>query len=139
MDSGRKRRKRWTNEESRREWRSEPRVFWWIAFVVLGVGSLAFVVGVGIRDAIHRPGGVTYPFFIWLAIAGVFCLAIYRWTLCPRFIASASGVTVRNPFSTHALSWDEIAQVRVERDSSVRIRTTEDVTITVRALSLIHI
>ena len=119
-----------------RVWRPEPYGFYWLAFAFIGLGSVASVAGVGIRDAVHRPGGVTYPFFLWLAIAFIIGIVCYRWTIYPRLAANSNALTVTNPGSRRVLSWDEIDTVVIKWKGGLTVQTKAGRSISVRAMSV---
>lgn len=119
-----------------RVWRREPRGVWWMALLVLGGGALAFVIGVGIRDAAHRPGGVSAAFYVWLGAAILFAAFMYRMTLYPKLLGGSSGLVIKNAWKTHRVEWAKVEAVAVTGAGRVHVLRRSASRIIVQALQI---
>lgn len=75
-------------------------VIWW-AWLVFAVGNLIDLAVQG-RDHLSAEAAAAL-----LVVTGI----AYATALRPRVIASAQGITVRNPLRDHQLAWQAVAQV----------------------------
>lgn len=75
-------------------------VIWW-AWLVFAVGNL---IDLAVQGRDHLAAEAAAALLVVTGIA-------YATALRPRVIASAEGVTVRNPFRDHQIAWQAIARV----------------------------
>ena len=97
---------------------------------------MAFTVGVGLRDAAHRPGGVSGWFYVWLVASLVFCLYVYRLSVHPRLSVGGRGLLVKNVQRTYHLEWSDVSEIVVNHKTRFFVHRRSDKPVLVHALRI---